>query len=278
MSEKINAVLGSLLENLDQIELVYKETYAPFQNDKGNTGDSKEYSIQEFIAAYLTSDFRIKKGSIYSQESHSNNIDCVVVAPSHPLLTTPKREIILAEGVYAAVEVKPDIKNKDEFHRGLMQVKSIKQLERKTYVPDLSKLLGRKPKADFEKKIPSIIFSAKSLDPADQYAFLKDLLAKGEIGINDMPDMILTLDHGLYVFSPDITTKTFGEWFLKQKTGFTPTMMLHFCETSKAQTLALFLLYFLNLPSPTLLTQESILNEYLKTVPDMKICGYEFGK
>lgn len=275
---EINAVTGSLLENLDQIELIYKDTYEPFKNDKGNTGDAREFSIQEFIAAYLTSDFRIIKGSIYSQSSHSNNIDCVVLAPNHPMLTTPKRDIILAEGVYAAVEIKPDIRNKDEFYRGLMQVKSVKQLERKTYVPDFSKLFGSKPKSDFENKIPSVIFSVKSLEPADQYAFIKDLIASNKLTIYDLPNIILTLDNGLYVFSPDITTKPLGEWFLKQRPEFTHTVMLHFCETPKAQTLALFLLNFLNLPSPTLMTQESILNEYLKNVPAMKVCGYEFGK
>jgi hypothetical protein len=274
----INAVTASLLENLDQIELIYKETYTPFQNDKGNTGDAKEYSIQEFIAAYLTSDFRIIKGSIYSLDAHSNNIDCVVLAPNHPVLTTPKRKIILAEGVYAAVEVKPDIRNKDEFYRGLMQVKSVKQLERKTYVPDLSRLLGTKPKADFQKRIPTIIFSAKSLEPEDQYKFIKELIIKKEITVYDIPDMIFTLDHGLYVFSPDITTKPLGEWFLKQKPEFTHTTMVHFCEAPKAQTLALFILNFLNLPSPNLPSQESILNEYLKNIPEMKICGFEFGK
>jgi hypothetical protein len=274
----VNAVMGSLLENLDQIELVYKETYTPFQNDKGNTGDSKEYSIQEFIAAYLTSDYRIIKGCIYSKDSHSNNIDCVVLAPNHPVLTTPKRSIILAEGVYAAVEVKPDIRNKEEFQRGLLQIKSVKQLARKTYVPYLSKLMGKKPPADFESKIPSVIFAVTSLDPKDQIAFIKGMIDKGELTLTDLPDMILTLDHGLYVFSPDITTKPFGEWFLGQKKEFSKSVMLHFCETPKAQTLALFLLNFLNLSSPTLLAQESILNEYLKEVPEMKVCGYDFGK
>jgi len=106
-----NAVIGSLFENLDQIELIYKETYAPFKKDKGNTGDSKEYSIQEFIAAYLTNEYRIEKGSIFSLNgAQSNNIDCVILAPNHPMLTTPKRKIILAEGVFAAVEVKPELK------------------------------------------------------------------------------------------------------------------------------------------------------------------------
>ena len=273
-----NAVVGSLLENLDLIEIVYKETYTPFKNDRGNTGDAKEYSIQEFVAAYLTNEFRIEKGCIYSVSDNSQNIDCVVLAPNHPMLTTPKRKVILAEGVYAAIEVKPDIKNKDEFERGLKQIKSIKKLNRKTYLPDFSKLTGNSPRPDFEKKIPSIIFSATSLAPNDLYEYLKLKIKEGVITIDDIPDMILTLDNGLYVFSKDITRRPFGKYFIDNTKGFTKTTMIQFCETSKSETLALFLLQFLNLPSPIMLNQESILNEYLKTIKGVKICGYEFGK
>ncbi|MGO3707829.1 MAG: DUF6602 domain-containing protein [Mesonia hippocampi] len=273
-----NAVVGSLLENLDQIKIVYKETYPPFQNDRGNTGDSKEYSIQEFIAAYLTGEYRIEKGCIYSTTENSQNIDCVILAPNHPILTTPKRKIILAEGVYAAVEVKPDIKNKDEFERALKQVKSIKKLERKTYVPDLSNLMGGSSRADFENKIPAIIFSAKSLAPEDLYKFIKEKILEGVTSIEELPDMILTLDNGLFVFAPDITRKPLGKFFIDSKPSFTKTTMIQFYETSKAETLALFLLQFLNLPSPIMKNQDFILNEYLKNIKDIKICGFEFGK
>ncbi len=267
-----NAVIGSLLENLDQIEIVYKDTYTPFQNDRGNTGDSKEYSIQEFIAAYLTGEYRIEKGCIYSTAENSKNIDCVVLAPNHPLLTTPKRKIILAEGVYAAIEVKPDIKNKDEFERALKQVKSIKKLDRRTYIPNLSK------RVDFENKIPAIIFSVKSLAPNDLYSFLKDKISEGVVSIEELPDIILTLDNGLYVFAPDITRKPFGKFFIDKKPSFTKTSMIQFCETTKAETLALFLIQFLNLPSPIMKNQDFILNEYLKNMKDIKICGFEFGE
>jgi hypothetical protein len=273
-----NAVIGSLLENLDQIEIIYKETYAPFKNDRGNTGDSKEYSIQEFVAAYLTKEYRIQKGCIYSTTDNSQNIDCVILAPNHPVLTTPKRQIILAEGVYAAIEVKPDIKNKDEFKRALLQVKSIKKLNRKTYVPDLSKLLGGQSRTEFENKIPVIIYSAKSLRPNKLYEFIKESIADGTTSLEELPDMILTLDNGLYVFAPDITRKPFGQFFIDNKPDFTKTAMIQFCETTKAETLALFLLQFLNLPSPIMKNQDFILNEYLKSIKDIKICGFEFGK
>jgi len=271
---KQNAVFASLLENLDQIEIIYKETYSPFQNDKGNTGDSKEYSIQEFVAAYLTGEYRIEKGCIYSTTDNSDNIDCVILAPNHPMLTTPKRKIILAEGVYAAIEVKPDIKNKHEFERALKQVKSIKKLNRRTYVP----ALGR-PRPNFENKIPAIIYSAKSLDPDDLHQFLREKIADGTTTIEELPDMILTLDNGLYVFSQDITRRPFGKFFIENSTGFNKTTMIRFCKTNKAETLALFLIQFLSLPSPIMNNQDFVLNEYLKRGPfKMTICGLDFGE
>ena len=272
---KQNAVIGTLLENLDFIEIIFKPTHEPFQNDKGNTGDAKEYTVQDFISSYLTNDYRIQKGCIYNKTSHSNNIDCVILAPNHPILTTPKRSVILAEGVYAAVEIKPDIYDKKEFSRGLEQVKSIKALERKTYLPDLTKLLKTQPTPDFAKKIPCILFSAKSLKPQDTVDFIKEKIKNGELTIYDLPDMIVTLDNGFYVFSPDIKRTPFGNWFLKNTTGFSDTTLIHFCETTKAQTLTLFLLHLLNLPSPVLKNSDFILNEYIQEIPNIKLCGYK---
>jgi len=272
-----NPVLGTLLENLDYIEIIFKETYDVFKNDRQNTGDSKEYTIQEFLECYLTNDFKIKKGCIYSKTSYSNNIDCVILAPNHPILTTPKRSIILAEGVYAAVEVKPDIANKVEFERSLQQVKSVKNLNRKIFSPDLSRLMKTPPLPEFKKKIPSIIFSAKSLSPAETYNFIYSKLEANELTIYDLPDMIVTLDNGLFVYSPIISTTLFGNFFLSQNKHFTENTLLHF-ETNKSETLALFLWHLFTVPSPVMLNAESLLIDYLSELNNIKIRGYTFEK
>lgn len=128
----MNAVIGSILENLRSIKIIFEPTEAIFRGDRTNTGDSKEYSVKEFVESYLTADFKVKKGKIYSLDQESANIDCVVLAPNHPRLITPKREVILAEGVFCAIEVKPDIKSlsaKSEFNRSLDQIKSVKKFK-----------------------------------------------------------------------------------------------------------------------------------------------------
>jgi hypothetical protein len=131
----MDAVYGSILENLRHIEVVAASTVEAFRRDRTNTGDAKEITVKEFIERYLPADYRVKKGAIYAQHGESQNIDCVVLAPIHPQLTTPVREVILAEGVYAAVEVKPDISvltDQGEFLRGLKQIESVKALVRAT--------------------------------------------------------------------------------------------------------------------------------------------------
>jgi hypothetical protein len=162
----MNAVHGSIIENLKLIEIVYEETVDAFKKDRTNTSDSKEVTINEFISSYFPSNFQIKlQSKIYSRKQETNNIDCIILAPNHPNLITPKREVILAEGVHSAIEVKPNIvtlTEKGEFYRGLLQVKSVKNIVRDTQRIEFWKLDGSKKPSDYFDKIPCVIFSSKS--------------------------------------------------------------------------------------------------------------------
>lgn len=278
--ESQNAVYASILENLDGIKIIYKESYEAFKNDRGNTGDSKEYSIQQFIQSYLPNNYRIKKGCIYNKNSYSKNIDCVVLAPNHPPLLTPKRDVILAEGVYAAIEVKPDIKDKREFLRGLLQIKSIKDLQRDTHIIDLSKFGGEPPREDWQNKIPAILFATKSLVQEELHDFLKNKITENEFTIYDLPDMIFTLDHGLYIFAPNIERIPFGKWFINNFPNFSKSVLLHFRNISEDESLALFVMLFLCLPNPVNFIHQSIVLPYLKEGLinlKMNVCGLDLG-
>lgn len=106
----MNAVHGSIIENLKLIEIIYDETVAVFKTDRTNTSDAKEITVNQFVSSYLPAEYQVKgQSKIYSENNETNNIDCVILAPNHPRLITPKREVLLAEGVFAAIEVKPDI-------------------------------------------------------------------------------------------------------------------------------------------------------------------------
>ena len=45
----MNAVFGSILENLKAIEIVDDSTVEVFRSDRTFTGDSKEVTVQQFI-------------------------------------------------------------------------------------------------------------------------------------------------------------------------------------------------------------------------------------
>ena len=159
----MTVILDAIKENLRHIKIIFEPTETSFTKDTKNTGDAKELSVKQFLESFLPESFQVKKGLIYSLDDNSQEIDCVLLAPNHPRLVTPIREIILAEGVHAAIEVKPDISTlteKSEFFRALGQVKSVKTLKREIaflttgYVPS-------------DHSIPTIIFSNKSRHLSD---------------------------------------------------------------------------------------------------------------
>ncbi|WP_415060095.1 DUF6602 domain-containing protein [Flavobacterium sp.] len=264
----MNAVFGTILENLRSIEIVEVPTIDVFKKDKTNTGDSKELTINQFIERYLPSDYKVKKGIIYSIDNFSNNIDCVVLAPNHPALNTPIREVILAEGVYAAIEIKPDITvltDKGEFNRGLTQIKSVKNLSRDTDIFDLNLFTSKKIKNDYFKKIPSVIFSHKSAEPKKIIEFIRKKVDNGEYKYDELPDLIVSLNYGVIMYTPDFSTNSISKDLPDEvKSVFGDYVFTHFHTKTKEETLALFLVLFLGLTPPTMMLSKFIITDYLR--------------
>lgn len=267
-----NAVFGSILENLSAIELVLEPTIEAFKGDRTYTGDSREITVNNFIRSYLPSDFQVKKGKIYSLKSSSNNIDCVVLAPNHPRLITPKREVILAEGVYAAIEVKPDISvltENSELFRALKQIESVKKLDRQTEFFTTLKKLNSPVKPDYFYKIPSVIFSFHSADIKKTVKFICEKVKEGIIYEEGIPDLIVTLDKGILFFTPYLSHTSIGNIFNKNmflKDLYGEKIFVHWESDKKEYTLLLFLLLFLNFTPPTHLLQKFIILDYLEKI------------
>lgn len=267
----MNAVLGSILENLRAISIVETQTVAVFKGDRTNTGDSKEISVKEFLEKYLPLDYRIKRGKIYSLTSESKNIDCVVLSPIHPLLTTPVREVILAEGVYAAVEVKPDISVltvSSELMRGLLQVKTIKNLHRE--IAKLPASLSNRPNMpSYYDKIPSIIFSLKSADAEKTIDFINSKLADKTLLHDELPDMIVMLDRGILLYSPHVTHASYYGWLPDEHKPLLTDRVFTFLRLEKQEErLAYFLILFLSLVPPSVPIDSFILTKYLSSFSD----------
>ncbi len=264
----MNAVFGSILENLAAINIVEHPTADVFKKDKGNTANAREATVSQFIARYLPSDFQIReRTAIYSKDAASSNIDCVVLAPNHPQLITPIRQIALAEGVYAAVEVKPDISvltDGSEFMRGLNQIKSVKNLTRTIEEVDISKLLNTPKKPEYFKKIPAVLFSFSSGSIEKTIEFVVEKIRNKQLTSEELPDLIVTLDKGVIYYTPHLSATPFAQQLIpEQKAIYGEKVFIHFAAAKQEMSLAIFLLLFLNLDPPTLLTHKFIIKDYL---------------
>ncbi len=269
----MNPVIESLKENLRQIELIFEPTEQGFKNDRGNTGDKKEVTIQQFISSYLTSDYKTKKGCIYTKTEFSNNIDCVVLFPNHPELITPLREVIIAEGVYAAIEVKPDIATlteSSEFHRALIQIQSVKKLKRSRVQFDLQSLGGRSIQSPYFDKIPGIIFSFRSQSLANIITYLRTVINNGIVTDEQLPDIIISIDKGLLFYCPNIR-ETIFQPYLEHRCSSYPDRVIVEIEETGPTLLVWFLRLFLSLPKPSLSLAGTILHDYLEFDGDTKL-------
>ena len=264
----MNAVHGSIIENLRGIEIVYQETVSAFKNDKTNTSDSREITVTQFIRSYLPSDFQVKERTkIYSKNQETSNIDCVVLAPNHPRLITPIREIVLAEGVFVAVEVKPDIANKNEFLRGLLQLKSVKNIDRKIETLDIERLTGGIGRDKYYDKIPSVLFSSKSSTVNITIEFLREQYQQGLIKFDEFPDIIVSLDKAVIIYQPFFKQGDFYETLSPDyKSKIKDKVFLVYESEDKATLLSIFLNHFLQLAMPTLQVSAFIVKDYLERI------------
>lgn len=265
----MNAVIGSIIENLRSIKIIYEPTVQIFKGDRTNTGDAKEFSVNDFIQSYLTNDYRVKKGKIYSLDGESANIDCVVLAPNHPNLITPIREVILAEGVYCAIEVKPDISSlskTSEFTRSLKQIKSIKDLKRKVDRLNL-KILGGQKRPDYFDKIPAVLFSKKSADFDKIITHFKEKFANGEIDKEEIPDIIFSIEKGVLFYCPYFKDSGYYNMLNEpQKLLFDEAVFMKVSsqENEEHINLLIFLMMFLNLEKPHLAMSDFFIKQYFK--------------
>lgn len=271
----MNAVHGSIIENLKLIEIIYEPTVNAFKKDRTNTSDSKEITVNQFVESYLPSDFQVKSQSkIYSKTQETNNIDCVILAPNHPRLITPKREIILAEGVFAAIEVKPDISTltvKSEFLRGLNQIKSIKNIHRTVERLDFSSLNGEPPKREYDDKIPAVMFASKSADIERTVNFIRKLVADKIFKYDELPDMIVTLDKGILLYSPHLEDLPLAKMVQEKGLTIPEKGFVSMLSDKKEMNLINFLRIFLTYSSPTIQVSDFIIKDYLKAIGGGKL-------
>jgi len=167
---------------------------------------------------------------------------------------------MLAEGVHAAIEVKPDISTlteNSEFHRALKQMASVKKLKRQIqfmptgYIPP-------------DHSIPSIIFSNKSRSLNDMTNYMIQQVDKGILKSTDLPDIILTMDHGIIYHTPFASQCMFKDFVSSQTPIVRQNLFLEIPGDDSTLAFFIFLLYSLTPPEPFL--AEPILKKYLSSI------------
>ena len=266
----MNAVHGSIIENLKLVEIIYEGTVEPFKKDRTNTSDSKEVTLNEFIRSYFPSDYEIKlRSKIYSRTQETKNIDCIVLSPNHPKLITPKREVILAEGVHSAIEVKPNIvtlTEKGEFYKGLLQIQSVKKLTRDTEKIEFWRLIKGKKPSDYFDRIPCVLFSSKSSELEKIVKFLVKKINQKKIGIQELPDIIVSLNKGVIAYCPVFKETKLGIHLESEGIDVLESAFVTYSSPEKTSILVLFLQHLVGFSLPHIQMSSFIIKKYLDDI------------
>jgi hypothetical protein len=123
------------------------------QTDPGIKGGANEQILGAFLSENVGARrIAIKSSIIDSEERRSDEVDVSVVNEYQPLWTGEREQMLLAEGVDAAYQVKARLST-DELRRAITNARSVKQLIRRggigsaTYAnqPDVNRFVNRIP-------------------------------------------------------------------------------------------------------------------------------------
>lgn len=217
-----------------------------------------------------------------SYGERSASIDCVICAPNHPYLVggDGNIEIILVDGVFAAMELKPVLtdlppefgksrQQRPELIRGLEQIRSVKQLRRAGSA--ILKNFSPKPseqKLDYGLRCPSYIIADTCAPIADLAKYVADYYIAHAIPIEEQVDCVFALKGGLLLISkaPDhsVSRVTGGEWH--------PHVVAY--EPSPSVT-SLFFSRLIGDIGPEMPISTPVLHRYLTKIPHpIPICGF----
>lgn len=160
--------------------------------------DRREISFQNLIARYYPFPYRVTKGIIIDVSGkRSDSIDCIICNPNHPhtVDATGHFSFLFADGIDAAIELKPDLKNKKELERGLKQIQSVKLLK-KVATP----LLGNHSSERFNisLSVPSFIFTNEAKSKIeDTVNDIYSYYVKNEVKLDEQFDFIVVNNRGI---------------------------------------------------------------------------------
>jgi len=265
-------IYDALKESLAGLEITFGETLPSFKRDIAKTATGRETSVVGFLESYFPSDWSVKKGPIYDQHGNvSREVDCAICVPQHPPCRTPRRDLILAEGVHSAVEVKPDISSlgeKGEFERSLRQCYSVKLLKRELNLV----IKPMKPLPEGSHRIPYVVFADKISDLKSSARFMDEQKGKNGWGAWDLPDIVLGLKEGIIYHAADSARCSMSGWFSK-KPEISSSGEKYLIFHSRDETLICFLALLFSYASPQPQLSPMILRDYIFPIklPEMEL-------
>lgn len=158
----MNKLLDVLVSDAKLLEFDIQRSSIEGEGTPQEVSDRRETYIHKVIERYYPYPYRIAKGIIRdSYGKQSASIDCLIINPCHPytIANNGLFSVILADGVDAAIEIKPDFSG-SELDRGLKQLVTVKKLRRRTEQLNLNKY--SEEDKEYNKTITSVIFSTST--------------------------------------------------------------------------------------------------------------------
>lgn len=172
--------------------------------------EHRERFLAEVLSRFMPRTYDMAKGKIYdAQGGISDSIDIVILGENHPRFrnSNGQVELLLADGIHAAVELKPvlsdlpplnaDRAQSPEIWRALEQARTVKRLQRVR-----APLLGRATApdlTDYARRVPAYIVTAKAPPPFELATYIDSYFTHHSIPIEEQFDVLAILNHGILV-------------------------------------------------------------------------------
>jgi len=245
-----------LREDAIELEARFRKASIEGKGTSQEVADFREHAIQDFVARFFPYPHRITKGKVRDSFGEvSDSVDCIVCNPNHPYTIDShgKFTLLFAEGIDAAIEVKPDIASAAELNRGLEQGLSVKKLARAS-----PPTLDTEPwLVELARRVPYVIFSMRcKANPIDTGKEIVQFYNDHKTPPLQQADFVVVNNVG--IFANYIHPRMY-RWNIEgttEKTGW-------FFEEWRANTLAGFIWRLQLLAHASIKLQDDVLPRYL---------------
>jgi hypothetical protein len=213
-----------LREDALELESKFRRASIEGKGTSQEIADFREHALQDFVQRFFPFPHRVTKGKVRDTfGAISDSVDCIVCNPNHPYTvdTHGKFRLIFAEGVDAAIEVKPDVGASAELLRGLEQGLSVKALKRRN--PPTLMLGGWEYERAFY--VPYVIFAMRcKSNPLDTLNEIAAFYASRQtpplqqadfVAVNGVGLFVNYLDPSMYYWDNKASVPEHTGWFFE---------------------------------------------------------------